>query len=56
MRKTLIGTVALLPVVLVAWTPRAADARQSAALPTTVDEAVDRLLRELPADDVDWMR
>lgn len=56
MRKTLIWTIALLLLVLVACAPRAPDAPASASLPGTVDEAIDRLLSELPADDVDWMR
>lgn len=56
MRKALIGTIALLSLVLAACAPRVADAPQNAALPSTVDEAVDRLLSDLPADDVDWMR
>lgn len=56
MRKTGLRAIALLSLALVACTPRASDAPASASLPGTVDEAVDRLLAELPADDVDWMR
>jgi len=56
MRKTWLRTIALIPLALVACAPRAPDPSSSASLPGTVDEAVDRLLGELPADDVDWMR
>lgn len=56
MRKTWIWTITVLSLGLVACAPRAPEAPASTPWPGTVDEAVDRLLGELPADDVDWMR
>lgn len=56
MPKALIPMIALLSLVLVACAPHAPDASANASLPGTVDEAIDRLLSELPADDADWIR
>lgn len=56
MRKTWIWTITLFSLGLAACAPRAPEASASTSWPGTVDEAVDRLLGELPADRVDWIR
>lgn len=59
MRKALIWSIAMLSLVPGACAPsapRAADTPTNVPWPSTVDEAVVRLLGDLPADDIDWMR
>lgn len=56
MRKTWIWTITLFSLGLVACAPRAPEAPTSTSWPSTVDEAVDQLLGDLPVDGVDWMR
>ncbi|BCT93658.1 hypothetical protein LYSHEL_26850 [Lysobacter helvus] len=56
MRKALTLTIALMSLAFVARASVATDPMPNKAWPSTVDEAVDRLLGDMPADDVDWMR
>jgi len=56
MRQASTLTIALLTLALAASPSLAADPSPKESWPSTVDEAVDRLLSDFPADDVDWMR
>ena len=59
MPKIQICTIAMLSLVLAACAPRepsAAQAPMNVPWPSTVDEAVTRLLGDLATEDVDWMR